>query len=130
MDFQNEAAKQAVGYIAERYHIAPEFLWPKYPDDAVFRHPDNRTWFALLLLDTPRCKLGLAGSGSVDILDVKCDPLLAGSLLDGTRFLPGYHMNKEHWITILLDGSVPDETLRSLIDLSYQMTQKKKQRPR
>ena len=115
---------EAVNYMKAKYDIEPEFLWAKTPNDAVFRRRDSGKWFAVLLLDMPKKTLGLPGTERVDILDLKCDPLLIGSLLDGTRFLPGYHMNKEHWITLLLDGSIPLPEVFDLIDLSYRLTGK------
>ena len=52
--------------------------------------------------------LGLEEDGNIDILDVKCDPDLVGMIIQTYGFLPGYHMNKQHWITILLDDSVSE----------------------
>jgi predicted DNA-binding protein (MmcQ/YjbR family) len=55
-------------------------------------------------------------------LNLKCDPSLALDLRE--RFasvLPGYHMNKKHWNTILLDGSIPDREVFSWIDHSYEL---------
>lgn len=49
---------------------------------------------------------------------------MLGSLLEEKGFYPAYHMNKEHWITIFLDGSVDDEKILSLIDISYDLTVK------
>ena len=117
---------QAVAYIRDTYDTEPEFLWAKTPNNAAFRHWKNKKWFAALLLDVPCKTLGLPGIGQVDILDLKCDPRMIGSLLDGKSFLPGYHMNKEHWITLVLDGSVPLKQLCALIDLSYELSGKKK----
>lgn len=111
-------------YAAERYGTEPEYLWMKYPNYAILRHADNRKWYAAVL-DVPKDKLGLPGEGVVDILDIKCDPILMGSLLCAEGFLPGYHMNKENWITILLDGSVAEGEIFGLLDLSYEMTKKK-----
>lgn len=61
---------------------------------------------------------------AAQIFDLKCAPLMIGSLLDGERFFPGYHMNKEHWITVLPDGSVPAAEIFPLIDLNYVLTEK------
>ena len=44
-------------------------------------------------------KIGLTGEGEVDILNVKCDPILSGSLRMQPGFFPAYHMNKEKWIS-------------------------------
>ena len=117
---------EIVNYIKERYDTEPEFLWAKTPNNAAFRHCKNRKWFGALLLDMPRKLLGLPDEGRVDLLNLKCDPLMSGSLIDGKRYLPGYHMNKEHWISLLLDGSIPFQEICPLIDLSYALTGKKK----
>ena len=70
-------------------------------------------------MDISRNKLGLDGDAAIDILDIKCSPLMIGSLLSEKGFLPGYHMNKDSWITILLDESVPDEKIYPLLEMSY-----------
>jgi len=57
--------------------------------------------------------------------NVKCDPDKAIELRDEyPAVLPGYHMNKKHWNTVLLDGSVPDRLLKEWIDHSYALVQK------
>lgn len=114
--------EQVLQHIQDCYDIAPDYLWARSPDSAALRHHGTKKWFAVLLMDTPRRVLGLPGEGGVDILDVKCDPCLIGSLVDGQRYLPGYHMNKEHWLTVLLDGSVPLAELALLIEASYNLT--------
>ena len=70
-------------------------------------------------MDVPKSRLGLEGDEPVTVLDVKCSPLMVGSLLSEKGFLPAYHMNKSSWISILLDGSVPDEKITPLLELSY-----------
>ena len=53
-------------------------------------------------------------------INVKCDPELALTLrATYPAITPGYHMNKKHWNTILLDGSVPDDEVWGMIDHSY-----------
>ncbi len=74
------------------------------------------------MLVVEKNKLGIDSDDRVDILDVKCDPILIGSLIQNEGYFPAYHMNKTHWITILLDGSVPKEEIFNLIDLSYDLT--------
>lgn len=125
MGFENPVVGQVVDYIREQYGAEPEFLWAKTPNDAAFRHA-NHKWFGALLLDTPRRVLGLSGEGTADILDLKCDPALIGALMDGKRYLPGYHMNKEHWFTAVLDDQTDLTELKTLIDRSYTLTSVKK----
>ena len=77
-------------------------------------------------MNIPQRHLGLEGEEYIDILDVKCDPILIGSLLSNKGYFPGYHMNKANWITLLLDGSVLKGDIFNLIDLSYELTANKK----
>ena len=112
---------QVFRYAAEQYSTLPEYPWARLPDHAVLRRQNNRKWFALLM--PVGCdKLGLPGDGMVDVLNVKCDPLLTGALRREPGILPAYHMNKDKWISVLLDGTVPQEEIFRLIDLSYQLT--------
>lgn len=55
-------------------------------------------------------------------VSLKCDPLLAEKLREVYEtVLPGYHLNKRHWNTIILSGQVPEDELRSMITLSYKL---------
>jgi predicted DNA-binding protein (MmcQ/YjbR family) len=55
-------------------------------------------------------------------MNLKCDPEQAPALRSmHESILPGYHMNKEHWNTIVLDGSLPDELILKFIDDSYDL---------
>jgi predicted DNA-binding protein (MmcQ/YjbR family) len=55
-------------------------------------------------------------------INLKCDPALAIDLRERySSVTPGYHMNKKHWNTVLLDGSVPDKEVLSWIDHSYNL---------
>ena len=94
------------------------------PDCAVLRHADSRKWYALLM-EVPCTRLGLPGSGQMDTLTLKCDPVLIGALRTRKGFLPAYHMNKEHWLTLCLDGSVSEEEGLSLLEMSFALTQRK-----
>ena len=105
-------------YLQNTFETEPEHLWIRYPAYSVFRHPLSKKWYALIM-DVPKSRLGLEGDEPVTVLDVKCSPLMVGSLLSEKRFLPAYHMNKSSWISILLDGSVPDEKITPLLELSY-----------
>lgn len=116
--FKTTQAKQALHYIENTYQDNPEFLWEKFPEYAVFRRKDNNKWYAVILR-VQRNKLGLEGQDLIEIIDLKADPSHIQSLIDSKKYFPGYHMNKKHWYTICLDGSVPIEELFSRIDLSY-----------
>ena len=70
----------------------------------------------------PYRRLGIEREDSVDIVDVKCGPLLMDVYRKQPGILPGYHMNKDHWITILLDGTAEDGLIRELFEISYDLT--------
>ncbi|WP_371916083.1 MmcQ/YjbR family DNA-binding protein [Paenibacillus sp. P32E] len=54
------------------------------------------------------------------IINLKCDPVIADNLREQYENVrPGYHMNKKHWNSITLDGSVPEPDLFAMIDHSY-----------
>lgn len=115
---------QLLAYVQDRYGAMPEYLWQKTPDAFVLRHSGNRKWFAVFM-EVPRSHLGLGGSGQVAILDVKCSPLYQSSVLTHPGILPGYHMNKAHWVTLLLDGTAQEEDILFLLEMSYDLTKEK-----
>jgi len=112
-------------YVKHTYQTVPDYPWND--TNAVLRHADNQKWYGLVMA-VGRDKLGLAGDGEVDVINVKCDPMLIGSLRERDGYHAAYHMNKEKWLTIRLDGSAPDEEVKNLIDLSYELTETKKKR--
>jgi predicted DNA-binding protein (MmcQ/YjbR family) len=60
-------------------------------------------------------------------LNLKCDPSLALELRERYQaVIPGYHMNKKHWNTIVIDGTIPDTLIRSWIDHSYDLVKGRK----
>lgn len=114
-------------YILNHYSTEPDYPWADTPRAAVFRHANNRKWFALMM-EVPRDKLGLAGAEKLDIVNFKCDPILIASLRGEPGIFPAYHMNKSSWITAALDGSVSTETIELLLDVSYELTMPKTRR--
>lgn len=108
-------------YITETYHANAEYPWLKYPNYAVFRHRYNQKWFAVIM-DVPRNKLGMPGEALLDAVNFKSNPILIGSLLGEPGFFPAYHMNKDWWITAALDGTVSEDKIKMLLDISYRAT--------
>lgn len=89
---------------------------PFGPDTVVFKV--NGKIFLLLPLDTEQVQF-----------NVKCDPERAEELrIQYSCVLPGYHMNKKHWNTVIVDGSVPGTLLRDWIDHSYELVMPKKKK--
>lgn len=116
------------GYVKEKYGSEPEHLWASFPDYVVFRHGDNRKWYAAVM-DVPGDRLGLSTGARVDLLNVKMDdPLLPDLLTQQPGILRGYHFSRGSWISIVLDGTVPMEQIRGLIDISFRATASAKTR--
>ena len=84
-----------------------------------FRHKNGKWYAAILRVE--KSKLGLEEEGMVDIINVKCEPDMVGLLTQTYGFLPGYHMNKKYWITILLDGTVSEAKILDFLDMSYDL---------
>ena len=115
-------------YMEKKYKTSPEFPWAKYDDSAVFRHSDNKKWFALVM-GVEKNKLGLSGSGYVDVINLKIDDMMFRDILvQKEGIIPAYHMNKEHWITVILDGTVEEDMIYDLIDASFLATASKKRK--
>ncbi len=108
-------------YILSKYETSPEFLWKRFPGFEVFRHKVGRKWFAIIM-DVEYTKLGIRKSGRVDILNLKLDGILVDILKKQTGFLPAYHMQKEKWISVLLDGTVELNTIFQFLDMSFENT--------
>lgn len=122
--FKNKFVQTVIRYIENKYAGRLEFLWEKFPQNAVVRRSDNAKWYAAFL-NLPQSKLGLKGNEKIDIIDLRIDPSEINAVIDGQKYFPGYHMNKKHWITIRLDGSVPPEEIYERIDASYRLAAKK-----
>lgn len=108
-------------YVAKKYGDNPEFLWDKPPDAAVLRHKNSKKWYAVFM-KVNADKLGLQAPNEVEIVDLKLKPEYLDNLIDNVKIFPGYHMNKKHWITILLNNSVPIAEIFKFIDISYFLT--------
>ncbi len=119
--------EQLLSYAKKTYKTVPDAPFRTAPTYFVLRHADTRKWYALFM-DVPRERLGLPGNEYVDILNIKCEPVLSGSLRMGKGILPAYHMHRDSWITILLDGTVPAKDIFPLLDMSYELTRKKSKR--
>ncbi|PHI41264.1 MmcQ protein [Actinobacillus succinogenes] len=118
---QKNLKRQVFDYVLTQYGSEPEYLWKTYPDYAVLRHTDNRKWYAIVM-NVPKSKLGLSGTGAIDIMNIKCSPEILSTFLAQQGVLPAYHMNKSHWMTIRLDGSVDKDTIFFLLNGSFDLT--------
>ena len=111
--------EQVIKYIKDRYGIEPEYPWYEYPDYATFKEAYSGKWFALIMRVENR-KLGGSGDELVPVINVKSDTDSISILSSYPGYRSGYHMNKRHWLTVYLDGTVEWEEVLDRIDESYE----------
>ena len=100
--------------------------FPEDFDTTVLRHADTGKWFGIIM-NISGNKVGLSPDIKVDVMNVKCKPedtFTAREISSG--ILPAYHMNKKHWISILLNGTVEKELTEALLENSYELTKRRK----
>ena len=113
-------------YIFDTYSVEPDYPFSDDNVSAVFRHPANRKWFALMM-KVSRRKFGLDSDETVDVINLKLPVEMFGSFGKDDGVYPAYHMNKLHWISVLLPDAT-DETIAFLTGVSYEATKAKPRR--
>lgn len=121
--FKSAAMQKIISYAAEKYGSDAEFLWKRFPLDAVLRRNDSNKWYAVLMI-VARNKLGLSGEEPIEIIDLRTTAADMEKLIDMKNILPGYHMNKKHWLTVCPDAEIPPDMIFKLIDASYLLAEK------
>lgn len=122
--FQSGYSKSVIEYARNTYGDELEFLWEKSPKNAILRRKDNRKWYAALLTIS-KSKLGAFPDEEIEVLDLRAAPEAIPDMVDGKRVFAGYHMNKKHWITLPLDGTLPAEEICAMLDTSYALAKGK-----
>ena len=106
-------------YIKEKYNNEPEFLWDKFPGYGVYRNENNNKWYGIIMnLDLSKLD---NGSGEVEIINVKLAENKVEKLLKEKGFYEAYHMSKTDWISVILNDTLKDEEIVSLLDESYNL---------
>ena len=112
---------ELAGFLQDTYSCTGEHLFARYPGFLVFRHAGNKKWFAVIM-DIPRKNLGLPGESGISVVNLKCDTRIIGTFREEPGIFPGWHMNKAHWLSVALDGTVEDGKLKFLVEMSYRLT--------
>ena len=121
--FEWEYSYKILEYAKEKYDSDAEYLWPKFPRNAVCRRNDNEKWY-FAILSVQGSKIGLKTDNIVELIDLRATVDDVPKLINKSNFYPAYHMNKKHWFTIVLDGSVSIEEICKYIDISYTLAKK------
>ncbi len=120
-NFIYEQSNRIAELLKEKYGDEPEFEWEKFPGYATFRNKDSKKWYGIIM-NIDKNKLDKNSTGEVEIINIKLEPNKIEILLKQNGFYPAYHMNKKNWISVILDDTISDEKIMSLIDKSYLYT--------
>lgn len=121
--FKCENTAKIIEYARTTYGDEVEYLWEKFPDNAVLRRKDTKKWYAAILT-VPYIKFGIEREGTVEVIDMRMDTAELEKTVDNRTYFRGWHMNKKHWITMLLDGSAPLDEIISRLNESYNLAVK------
>ena len=110
------------------YLTLPDYPFDEDFETAVFRHSDNRKWFALSM-QVSRLKFGLDSDEVIDVVNLKLPTEMFGSFGAADGVYPAYHMNKLHWISVLLPDA-PDDVVQFLVNVSFEATKVPKKKSR
>lgn len=99
-----------------------ETPWAKHPEFYVMKTANRQKWYGLMMRISYQL-LDPQQSGIVDVLNLKAPPLKIVDLIDYQTFYPAYHMNKKHWVSVVVDEKINLKQLQALIRQSYQLVE-------
>lgn len=121
--FVSSSTLNLIDYVLNTYGDSLEFLWENFPTDAIWRRKDNSKWYGLIMLIS-KDKLGLSSKDFVEVLDIRVNTEDRDKIIDNVHYFSGYHMNKRHWISVILDDTVDLDEVKKLLDDSYRIAGK------
>ena len=122
--FVSKQANRIAKKIFDLYGDKPDFPWGE-KDGGVFRNPDNGKWYGLIM-NIDKSKLNRKQSGEIDVMNLKISADKIPELIKQDGLHPAYHMNKKYWISAVLNDTLPDETVMTLIKESHSFSCPKK----
>ena len=115
-------------YCLNTYGTSPDYPFDEDFETAVLRHTDNRKWYAIVM-KVSRRKFGFDSDEMIDVVNLKLPTEMFGSFGAADGVYPAYHMNKLHWISVLLPDA-PEETVQVLVNVSFEATKVKDKKKR
>ena len=112
--------QEFLGYCIDTYGTSPDYPFDDLFESAVFRHRDNRKWYAIVM-KVSRCKFGFDSNELIDVVNLKLPTEMFGSFGAADGVYPAYHMNKLHWISVLLPDA-PEDMVQFLVNVSFEAT--------
>ena len=118
--FASDQANRISEQIFELWHDRPEYTFQD-KNYAVFRHQDNEKWYALFMrVDADRIRTG--ASGQIDVVNLKMPDEQIEALQSISGIYPAWHMNRKHWITVVMDDTLDDAEIMDLLKTSHELT--------
>ena len=114
--------RELLEYCLNTYGTLPDYPFDDWMESAVLRHMDNRKWYAVVM-KVSRCKFGFDSDEVIDVVNLKLPIEMFGSFGAADGVYPAYHMNKLHWISVLLPDA-PDDVVRFLVNVSFEATKR------
>lgn len=118
--FKANYTTEIIAYVKNKYGDKLEFLWEKSPKNAVIRRKSSNKWYAVILTISKK-KISLNSDEIIEIINLHNNPEEIEKIIDYKKYFPAYHMNKKHWCTICLDGTVELKEIYRMIDISYEL---------
>ena len=112
--------QEFLGYCIDTYGTSPDYPFDDLFESAVFRHRDNRKWYAIVM-KVSRRKFGFDSDELIDVVNLKLPTEMFGSFGAADGVYPAYHMNKLHWISVLLPDA-PEDMVQFLVNVSFEAT--------
>lgn len=113
-------------YCQSTYGTLPDYPFEEDFETAVLRHTKTRKWYAIVMR-VSRSKFGIASNEVIDVVNLKLPTEMFGSFEASEGVYPAYHMNKLHWVSVLLEDA-PDDVVQFLLNVSFEATQGTKKR--
>ena len=113
-------------YCLNTYGTSPDYPFDDWMESAVLRHANNKKWYAIVLRVSRR-KFGFDSNEVIDVVNLKLPTEMFGSFGSADGIYPAYHMNKLHWISVLLPDA-PDDVVQFLVNVSFEATKDKRKR--
>ena len=110
-------------HCADIYGTVPDYPFEEDFETAVLRHADTRKWYGIVM-KVPRRKFGFDSDEAVDVVNLKLPLDMYGSFGAADGVYPAYHMNKMHWISVLLPDAQTELT-QFLTSVSFEATKQK-----
>ena len=110
----------------DTYGTSPDYPFEEDFETAVLRHGYNRKWYAIVMRVSRR-KFGFESDEVIDVVNLKLPTEMFGSFGSDDGVYPAYHMNKLHWISVLLPDA-SDDIIHFLVNVSFEATRAKQKK--